>query len=354
MTPLEKLGMAFLHRFGPEPAHKLSLFALKAGVAPVPGLYTSPMLETTLAGMTLPNPVGLAAGYDKNAEVVDALARAGFGFIEAGAITPRPQPGNPKPRLFRLYEDEAIINRMGFNNHGMEAAAARLRRRSRAHPVPVGLNLGANKDSDDRPGDFVKVFDACGPFVDFVTVNVSSPNTERLRDLQGAEALRALLERVLEQRETQGKYTPVFLKIAPDLGDDEIEGIAEVARLVRLDGIIATNTTIQRKGVKSRIRSEQGGLSGPPLFEKSTRVLAKLSALTQGHLPLIGVGGIDSTETAWAKITAGASAVQVYTALVYHGLSLVDEIVRGLEARLKAEGYSHISQAVGTKRGDWL
>jgi dihydroorotate dehydrogenase len=354
MTVYEKLGMALLHRFGPEPAHKLSLFALKAGVAPVPGLHTSPMLETTLAGMTLPNPVGLAAGYDKNAEVVDALSRAGFGFIEAGAITPRPQPGNPRPRLFRLYEDEAIINRMGFNNAGMEAAAARLRRRAHRHPVPVGLNLGANKDSDDRPGDFVKVFEACGDFVDFVTVNVSSPNTEKLRDLQGAEALRALLTRVLDHREEMDKYTPVFLKIAPDLGDDEIEAIAEVARAVRLDGIIATNTTIQRKGVKSRNRKEQGGLSGPPLFEKSTRVLAKLSALTQGHLPLIGVGGIDSADTAYAKITAGASAVQIYTALVFHGLSLVDEIVRGLEERLTRDGFSHISQAVGTKRGDWL
>lgn len=354
MTPIEKLGMAFLHRFGPEPAHKLSLFALKAGVAPVPGLFTSPMLETKLAGMTLPNPVGLAAGYDKNAEVIDALARAGFGFIEAGAITPLPQAGNPQPRLFRLYEDEAIINRMGFNNHGMDAAVARLRRRSHAHPVPVGLNLGANKDSEDRPGDFVKVFEACGPYVDFVTVNVSSPNTERLRDLQGPDALRALLARVLEHREEMGKYVPVFLKIAPDLGDDEVEAIAEVARAVRLDGIIATNTTITREGLKSATKIEQGGLSGPPLFEKSTRVLARLSALTQGHLPLIGVGGIDSVETAWAKITAGATAVQLYTALIYHGLSLVDEIVRGLEARLTAEGFSHISQAVGTRRGDWL
>ncbi|GKY87446.1 quinone-dependent dihydroorotate dehydrogenase [Sinisalibacter aestuarii] len=354
MTAYEKLGMAVLHRFGPERAHRLSLMALKAGVAPVPGLYTSPMLQTTIAGMKLPNPVGLAAGYDKNAEVIDALARAGFGFIEAGAITPRPQPGNPAPRLFRLTEDEAIINRMGFNNQGMEAAAQRLRRRSHRHPVPVGLNLGANKDSEDRAGDFVKVFEACGDFVDFVTVNVSSPNTERLRDLQGADALRALLGRVLDEREAMDKYTPVFLKIAPDLGDDEIEAIAEVARSVRLDGIIATNTTIQRKGVKSKSRKEQGGLSGPPLFEKSTRVLAKLSALTQGHLPLIGVGGIDSAETAWAKITAGASAVQLYTALVYHGLGLVDEILRGLEEHLRRDGFTHISQAVGTKRGDWL
>lgn len=354
MTPFEKLGMALLHRLDPETAHHASLMALKAGLAPVPGLYTSPMLETTLAGMTLPNPVGLAAGYDKNAEVVDALARAGFGFIEAGAITPRPQPGNPKPRLFRLRKDEAIINRMGFNNDGMEAAATRLARRSHGHPVPVGLNLGANKDSEDRLADYVKVFALCGPHVDFVTVNVSSPNTERLRDLQGSDALRALLTQVIDHREDMEKYTPIFLKISPDLGDDEIEAIAGVAREVRLDGIIATNTTTQRKGVKDRNRKEQGGLSGPPLFEKSTRVLAKLSALTQGHLPLIGVGGIDSAQTAYAKIQAGADAVQLYTGLVYHGLSLVDEILRGLEELLQADGFSHISEAVGSKRGDWL
>ncbi|MCB1331535.1 MAG: quinone-dependent dihydroorotate dehydrogenase [Maritimibacter sp.] len=354
MTAYERLGMWALHRFDPETAHRLSLFALKAGLAPMPGLYTSPALATVVAGLALPNPVGLAAGYDKNAEVVDALARAGFGFVEAGAITPRPQPGNPKPRLFRLYKDQAIINRMGFNNDGMEVAALRLSRRTQAHPVPVGLNLGANKDSEDRAGDFVKVFATCGPEVDFVTVNVSSPNTEKLRDLQGPEALKALLERVFEQREMMDKYTPVFLKIAPDLNDEELEAIVEVARSVRLDGIVATNTTIQRKGVRDRRRKEQGGLSGAPLFEKSTRVLAKLSALTQGHLPLIGVGGIGSAEDAYAKITAGASAVQVYSALVFHGLSLVDDITRGLETLLVRDGYANVSEAVGTKRGDWL
>ena len=354
MSGYERFGLWALHRFEPETAHRLSLLALKAGVAPMPGLHTSPALETTLAGMRLPNPVGLAAGYDKNAEVVDALARAGFGFVEAGAITPRPQPGNPKPRLFRLTQDRAIINRMGFNNEGMAVAAERLARRTRAHPVPVGLNLGANKDSDDRAGDFVRVFETCGAHVDFVTVNVSSPNTEKLRDLQGPEALKALLTRVFEARDAMDKYTPVFLKIAPDLNDDELEAIVEVARSVRLDGIVATNTTIQRKGVRDRRRKEQGGLSGQPLFEKSTRVLAKLSALTQGHLPLIGVGGIGSAEDAYAKITAGASAVQVYSALVFHGLSLVDDIARGLETLLARDGYANVSEAVGTKRGDWL
>ncbi len=353
-TAYEILGMWFLHRFGPETAHKLSLMAVKAGVAPMPGLYTSPMLKTTVAGMTLPNPVGLAAGYDKNAEVVDGLARSGFGFIEVGAITPRPQPGNPKPRLFRLYEDGAIINRMGFNNDGMEAAAHRLARRSPTHPVPVGLNLGANKDSDDRPGDFVKVLERCGAYVDFVTVNVSSPNTEKLRDLQGPVALRALLERVLEAREQHEKYTPVWLKIAPDLEPEELEAIAEIAHDVRLDGIVATNTTLDREGLKSANGGEAGGLSGKPLFEKSTRVLARLSALTQGHLPLIGVGGIASAEDAYAKIRAGAAAVQVYSSLIYQGLSLVDDITRGLEKLLERDGFSHVSEAIGTGRGDWL
>ena len=354
MTPYERFGMWVLHRFDAETAHTLSLMALKAGVAPMPGLYTSPVLETKLAGMTLPNPVGLAAGYDKNAEVVDALARAGFGFIEAGAITPRAQLGNPKPRLFRLYKDAAIINRMGFNNAGQEAAALRLSRRSHRHPVPVGLNLGANKDSPDRAGDFARVFDACGPYVDFVTVNVSSPNTERLRDLQGPAALKALLERVFEVRETQDKYTPVLLKIAPDLTDDELAAIVEVAEGVRLDGIVATNTTLAREGLADANAAEQGGLSGKPLFEASTRVLAKLSDLTGGQLPLIGVGGIGSAEDAYAKITAGAAAVQIYTALIYHGLSLVDEITRGLETLLARDGCAHVSEAVGTRRGDWL
>ena len=354
MTAYERLGMWLLHRFEPETAHRLSLMALKAGLAPLPGIHTSPALETTVAGMALLNPVGLAAGYDKNAEVVDALSRAGFGFIEAGAITPRPQPGNPRPRLFRLYEDAAAINRMGFNNGGQEAAALRLSRRAHRHPVPVGLNLGANKDSDDRAGDFARVFAACGPHVDFVTVNVSSPNTERLRELQGPAALKALLDRVFEVREGMDKYTPVFLKIAPDLTDDELEAIVEVARSVRLDGIVATNTTVAREGLHDANAREQGGLSGKPLFEKSTRVLARLSVLTQGQLPLIGVGGIASAEDAYAKITAGAAAVQLYTALIFHGLSLVGEITRGLEELLARDGFAHVSEAVGSRRGDWL
>lgn len=354
MNLVEKVGLFALHRVDPERAHGLALAAMKAGLVPLPGAYTSDRLACHVAGLELLNPVGLAAGYDKNAEVIDALTQAGFGFVEVGAVTPRAQPGNPKPRLFRLSEDEAVINRFGFNNKGMEAAAHQLTRRSRKRPVPVGLNLGANKDSEDRAGDYVAVLETCGPLVDFVTVNVSSPNTEKLRDLQGEAALRALLTRVMEARSAQDKIIPVFLKIAPDLSEAEIEQVAAVARETHVDAIVATNTTLDREGLKSASRDEKGGLSGAPLFEKSTRVLARLSQLTEGHMPLIGVGGIASVDDAYAKIKAGAHAVQLYSALVYKGLSLVDEIARGLDARLAADGFDHVSQAVGTEREKWL
>lgn len=354
MSLIETLGLKALHMVDAERAHHLSLMALKAGIAPLSGLITTPRLETHVAGLALKNPVGLAAGYDKDAEVVDALTRAGFGFVEVGAVTPRAQPGNPKPRLFRLYEDDGVINRFGFNNKGMEHAAAQLTRRKRQQPVPVGLNLGANKDSEDRAGDYVKVLERCGEHVEFVTVNVSSPNTEKLRDLQGAAALSALLSGVMEAREGLDKMLPVFLKIAPDLNDEELAEIADVAGKVKFDGIIATNTTLSREGLKSENRGQAGGLSGQPLFEKSTRVLARLSQLTEGHMPLIGVGGISDAEQAYAKICAGASAVQLYSALAYKGMSLVREIALGLDALLAQDGFDHVSEAVGSKRGDWL
>ncbi|NEY90966.1 quinone-dependent dihydroorotate dehydrogenase [Tabrizicola oligotrophica] len=353
MTPIETLGLALLHRVDPERAHGLSLLALRSGLAPLPGPVTSLRLATTLAGLSLPNPVGLAAGYDKNASALAALVRAGFGFVEVGAATPLPQPGNPKPRLFRLTEDRAAINRFGFNNAGADAIAARLA----AHPrgaVPVGLNLGANKTSADRAADFARVLATCGPHVDFATVNVSSPNTEKLRDLQGAAALSALLAGVMETREGLARRIPVFLKIAPDLNSDELAQLAEVALASGVDAVIATNTTLSREGLKSAHAGETGGLSGAPLFEKSTRVLAQLSRLTEGRLPLIGVGGISNADEAYAKIRAGASAVQLYTALVYQGLSLVAEVARGLEALLARDGHATIAAATGTNRGVWL
>ncbi|WP_212525431.1 quinone-dependent dihydroorotate dehydrogenase [Actibacterium sp. MT2.3-13A] len=352
MSGLEKLGLALFHRMDPERAHALSLSALKSGLAPLPGRITSRRLATRLAGLDLPNPLGLAAGYDKNAVALGALARAGFGFVEVGAATPRPQPGNPRPRLFRLTEDRAAINRFGFNNDGMEAIAGRLAQRPRG--AVIGLNLGANKDSADRAGDYARVLERCGPHLDFATVNVSSPNTEKLRDLQGRAALSALLAGVMEARAGLERPIPVFLKIAPDLTGDELAEIAEVAEEAGVAAIIATNTTLSREGLQSPHRDEAGGLSGAPLFEKSTRVLAQLSKLTDGRMPLIGVGGVGSAEQAYEKIRAGASAVQIYTAMVYEGLSLVPRILTGLEALLARDGFDTVEQAVGCGREDWL
>ncbi len=345
-TALERLGLAALHRFDPETAHGLAIRALRAGLAPAPGPVTSPRLKTTLAGMPLPNPVGLAAGFDKNAIAIAPLSRAGFGFIEVGAATPLPQPGNPKPRLFRLSADKAAINRFGFNNDGAAAINARLS--ARGAGIPVGLNLGANKTSTDRAADFAQVMTTARDHVDFATVNVSSPNTEKLRDLQGKDALAGLLQGVMEVRGT----TPVFLKIAPDLTPAEIADVAEVATTAGVAAIIATNTTLDRDGLKSAHKDQAGGLSGQPLFEKSTRVLAQLSALTD--IPLIGVGGIGTAEQAYAKICAGATAVQLYTALVFGGLSMVAEIAKGLDALLARDGFGNITEAVGSKRSDWL
>jgi dihydroorotate dehydrogenase len=353
VTLLERAGLALLHRCDPERAHALSLIALQTGLAPLPGPVTSPRLATTLAGLPLVNPVGLAAGYDKNATAIGPLSRAGFGFIEVGAATPLPQPGNPRPRLFRLSQDLAAINRFGFNNDGAEAIGQRLAARAPGL-VPVGLNLGANKTSDNRAADYARVLALCGPHVDFATVNVSSPNTEKLRDLQGPAALAALLAGVMEARAGLPRPIPVFLKIAPDLSADDLAQIAEVAVASGLAGIIATNTTLSREGLKSANRDQQGGLSGAPLFEKSTRVLARLSQLTHGRLPLIGVGGVSSPEQAYEKIRAGASAVQLYTAMVYEGLSLIPRIARGLDTLLARDRFANVTEAIGTGRATWL
>ena len=353
MSLVESAGLALLHRLDPERAHALSLLALRAGLAPLPGVVTSLRLATTVAGLSLQNPVGLAAGYDKNATAIAPLSRAGFGFVEVGAATPLPQPGNPKPRLFRLTEDHAVINRFGFNNEGAEAIAARLAAR-KPGPVPVGLNLGANKTSENRAADFAKVLATCGPHVDFATVNVSSPNTEKLRDLQGPAALAALLAGVMEARAKLPRPIPIFLKIAPDLTPDDLAQIAEVALASGLSGIIATNTTLSREGLNSASKGETGGLSGAPLFEKSTRVLAQLSQLTKGRLPLIGVGGISTPEQAYEKIRAGASAVQLYSAMVYQGISLIPQIAKGLDALLARDGFANIADAIGTGRDTWL
>ncbi|MFQ1698956.1 quinone-dependent dihydroorotate dehydrogenase [Loktanella agnita] len=347
MSLIEQLGLTALRRIDPEVAHGLALKALKAGCAPRGGPFANDRLRTTLAGLDLPNPIGLAAGFDKNATALHALSRTGFGFVEVGAATPRPQPGNPKPRLFRLTEDRAAINRFGFNNDGMDAIGQRLAAGPKNRVI--GLNLGANKDSADRAADFARVLAHCGPHIAFATVNVSSPNTEKLRDLQGKAALGALLAGVMEAK--AALPIPVFLKIAPDLRGDEIAEVAEVANASGISGIIATNTTLDRDNLHGSHANEAGGLSGQPLFEKSTRVLAQLAGLTD--LPLVGVGGVGSAEQAYQKIRAGASAVQLYTALVYGGLSLVDDIAKGLDALLARDGFATVADAVGTGRGDW-
>ena len=346
---IEAAGLSLLRRLDPERAHGLALKALSAGLGPRGGPVTSARLRTRVAGLDLPNPVGLAAGFDKNATALGPLSRCAFGFLEVGAATPRPQPGNPRPRLFRLAEDGAAINRFGFNNDGMDAIAGRLAQHGRGRGI-VGLNLGANKDSADRAEDFARVLATCGPHVDFATVNVSSPNTERLRDLQGAAALASLLAGVITARDALPRRIPLFLKIAPDLSPAELEGIAGAAR--GIDGIVATNTTLDRAGLTSRHRGEAGGLSGQPLFERSTRTLARLSTLTD--LPLIGVGGVATAAQAYAKIRAGASAVQLYTALVYGGLSTVAGIAHGLDALLERDGFGSVAEAVGTDRERWL
>ncbi|MGV6812625.1 MAG: quinone-dependent dihydroorotate dehydrogenase [Brevirhabdus sp.] len=352
MRLIEKAGLWGMHRFDPERAHGLASIALLAGFAPRGGSFSTPRIATRVAGLALANPVGLAAGFDKNATLLGPLSRAGFGFLEVGAATPLPQPGNPKPRLFRLTRDKAVINRFGFNNNGADVIGRRLQDRPRS--LPIGLNLGANKTSADRAADFARVLEICGPHVDFATVNVSSPNTEKLRDLQGSAALAGLLAGVMDVREGLEHRVPIFLKIAPDLTHDELAQIAEVALASGIDGIIATNTTLSRDALKSHHRNEAGGLSGAPLFEKSTRVLAQLSYLVDGKMPLIGVGGIGSAEQAYAKIRAGASAVQLYSAMVYQGMSLVRDIAQGLDALLQRDGFANVADAVGTGRKEWL
>lgn len=355
MTAIEAIGISLLHRLDPERAHDLTLAALRRGLLPVPGAgpIALPRLAVRLAGMDLANPVGLAAGFDKNAVALAPLLRAGFGLVEVGAVTPLPQAGNPRPRLFRLSQDRAVINRFGFNNDGAESVAPRLAARPRGG-VPLGLNLGANKTSEDRAGDFARVLLRCGADVDFATINVSSPNTERLRDLQGPAALAALLRRVTEARAELPRPVPLFLKIAPDLTQDEVSEIAGIALEGGIDGFVATNTTLSRDGLWGAARAEAGGMSGKPLFERSTRVLAQLAHAVDGRVPIIGVGGISGPNEAYAKIRAGATALQLYSALVWRGLSLVREIAIGLDERLMRDGYASVAEAVGTDTASWL
>jgi len=346
----EKIGMVALRSLDPETAHRLAIKALVKGWAPKAPPYEDDLLETEVFGLRFPNPIGVAAGFDKNAEAPLAMLDRGFGFVEIGAVTPRPQPGNPRPRLFRLTEDRAAINRFGFNNDGVEVIAARLRALSGRRGF-IWANLGANKDSEDRVADYVAVMRGLWGLVEAMTINVSSPNTERLRDLQGRAALDALLARCIEARDAltaeTTRQTPLLLKISPDLTEAELADVAEVCLERGIDGIVATNTTLSREGLKSRHAPQKGGLSGAPLFIRSTEILRRLRQLTGGRIPLVGVGGIASAEDAYAKIRAGASLVQIYTAMIYEGPSLGPRIAEGLAELLRRDGCYRFELAIG-------
>lgn len=327
-----------------EVAHRATIAALK--LLPLHSAHLPDTLKSTVAGVDFPSPVGLAAGFDKDAEVPAEMLTLGFGFVEVGTLTPRPQPGNPKPRLFRLAEDRAVINRMGFNNGGQAEAFVRLRRCNRAGG-PIGVNVGANKDSPDRIGDYVSGVKAMSAVADYLTVNISSPNTPGLRALQDQGALDALLSAVAEAREPKGP--PVFLKVAPDLEPGDAGRIARSALNYGIDGLIVSNTTVSRPPLSSAHSSERGGLSGEPLKPLALDALRQFRSASGGAIPLIGCGGIASAEDAWERIRAGASLVQLYTAMVYQGPHIGRRIAAGLARKLERSGYSTISEAVGTE-----
>jgi dihydroorotate dehydrogenase len=340
---LYSVARPFLFLLNAEQAHQLSLRAL--GLLPDSNMAFDPRLTQTVAGLHFPNPVGLAPGYDKNADIFAKAYSLGFGFVEVGTVTPRPQTGNPQPRLFRLVEDRAVINRMGFNNAGMEVAASKLARKGARHlPGPLGINIGANKDSVDRVADYVAAVARLGPLADYVTVNISSPNTPGLRALQDKAALEDLLDRVREAAPT-GK--PIFLKVAPDLEPDDVADIADVATTRAIDALIVSNTTISRPALSSRHAGETGGLSGAPLRALAQQRLKDFYVATDKRIPLIGVGGIATADDAYARIRAGASLVQLYSALVFEGPWLAKRINRQLSALLERDGFASVADAVG-------
>src|SRR5580692_10525068 len=347
---LDRLTRPFLRALDPEDAHGLAIKMLKFAPLP-PAVRDDPRLASRVFGLNFPNPVGMAAGFDKHAEVPDALLRLGFGFVEVGTITPQPQPGNPRPRVFRLDADAAVINRLGFNSQGADRALRRVARRARRGGI-VGINIGANKDSSDRIGDYVRLIERFAPIASYITINVSSPNTPGLRNLQQPSALGDLLARVIEARARatgDATPTPLLLKIAPDLSLDELDDIVDVARALRIDGMIVGNTTIGRPpSLRESARGkETGGLSGRPLFSLSTRMLAESYVRVENAFPLIGVGGIESGEAALAKIRAGATLLQLYSALVFRGLGLVAEIKGALVDAVARERRDGLSDLVG-------
>ncbi|MCP5382547.1 MAG: quinone-dependent dihydroorotate dehydrogenase [Kordiimonadaceae bacterium] len=337
-----------LFLLSPECAHSLAILALKSGLFPSGKVSASTSLKQTIWNLDFPNPVGLAAGFDKNAEVYKPMLKQGFGFVETGTVTPLAQAGNEKPRIFRLTEDNAVINRLGFNNKGLEYYLARLAARGKTNGI-VGANIGANKLSKDQIEDYVISLKRLLGLADYFTINISSPNTPGLRALQGKEALDELLSKLKAVRDQAGleRNPPLILKIAPDLNDQECADIAEIILKHKMDGLIVSNTTLSRPKLISSFKDEAGGLSGAPLFELSTEILSKMYKLTSGKIPLIGVGGVSNGEQAYAKIKAGASLIQLYSALVYHGPGLVRKINRELEELLKKDGFRNIAEAIG-------
>jgi len=347
---LSRAFLFLLHQMDPERAHNLTLAALRAGLVPARRAAEDPILAQDLWGLHFPNPLGLAAGFDKNAVAMKPLLALGLGFVEVGSLTPRPQPGNPKPRIFRLPEDRGVINRLGFNNDGQAAAKARLEAFRAEATGLVGVNLGKNKDAADAAADYVAGVACLGALADYLVVNVSSPNTPGLRALQGRDELENLLTQVLAARDRlpDGRRPPLVLKVAPDLDAADKQDIAAVALAMGLDGLAVSNTTVARPaGLVGRHRGETGGLSGRPLFAASTAVLADFHRLTRGRLPLIGIGGVASAADAYAKIRAGARLVQLYTGLIYGGPALAGEITDGLATLLRRDGFSSIGEAVG-------
>jgi dihydroorotate dehydrogenase len=346
----DAFSLPLLRWFDPEDAHRLAIQGLRL-LPPIRPRPDDPKLAVRAFGLNFPNPIGMAAGFDKSAEVPDALLRLGFGFVEIGSVTPKPQAGNPRPRLFRLERDEAVINRMGFNNDGAEAVLRRLAARAHLGGI-VGVNVGANKDSADRVADYVRLIETFAPVASYFTVNVSSPNTPGLRNLQQAAALDDLLAKVIDARERVRQNagdSPVLLKIAPDLSLNELDDVVHIARSRRVDGMIVSNTTLARPSTlreQTRAR-EQGGLSGRPLFRLSTRMVAETYVRAEGAFPLVGVGGIDSGGAALTKIRAGASLIQLYSSLIYKGLGLVDDIKNDLASTLLRTGRDSLSEIVG-------
>jgi dihydroorotate dehydrogenase len=350
MRALSALALPLLLKLEPEKAHRAAIGALRwASAAPPP---CDPRLKAAAFGLSFPNPLGMAAGFDKNAEVPAGLLGAGFGFVEVGTLTPRPQPGNPKPRLFRLQSDQALINRLGFNNDGYAAAHDRLLR-ARASGI-VGVNIGPNKDSTDRTADYVLGVKTFADVASYFTINISSPNTPGLRDLQQRGALDALVARVIETRDCCRDRRPILVKIAPDVDLMTLDDIVSVGRARGIDGMIVSNTTIGRPAdLIARESTETGGLSGRPLFDLATRTLARAFLRADGAFALIGCGGVDSAAAALAKIEAGASLVQLYTALIYRGPGLIEEILKGLAAALSERRIEALSDLVGRGARHW-